>query len=148
MQIFSPAFDNNQEIPEKYTCDGEEINPPLLFEDILDDTASLALVVSDPDAPQGTFTHWIVFNIDPEVRDIDEAEVPEGAMLGRNSAGKLDYVGPCPPSGIHHYIFRLYALDELLDLPEGTLHEEIIDAMEGHILETAKLVGLYGQEEV
>lgn len=144
MQIFSPFFNNNEQIPEKYTCDGEDVSPPLLFEDIPGDAVSLTLLVIDPDAPGKTFTHWVIFNIDPEVRDIDEEEVPEGSTLGMNDFGRLEYGGPCPPAGEkHRYIFKLFALDSLISLEEGAIFEEIEQAMEGHILETAEIIAVY-----
>lgn len=146
MQLVSPAFKNNEFIPAKYTCDGDDINPPLIFEGVPDDAASLALIISDPDAPQGTFIHWAVFDIDPGVRLIEEDSIPKG-VLATNHFQRLEYGGPCPSSGVHHYIFRLYALDDLLGLEEGVPAREVEDSMEGVILDSAELIGLYGRAE-
>lgn len=145
MQIISPAFDNNQEIPEKYACEGEDINPPFQLEDIPMDAASLTLMVVDPDAPGKTFVHWILFNIDPGIKNINEDSLPKGAMVGKNDAENIDYDGPCPPPGEkHRYVFKLYALDNVSDLEEGAHSEDIEQAMEGHVLETTELTGIYG----
>ncbi|OGI26227.1 MAG: hypothetical protein A3J76_01435 [Candidatus Moranbacteria bacterium RBG_13_45_13] len=147
MKIASPVFENNGNIPEKYTCDGEEINPPLEFSDVPENTKSLALIVDDPDAPiPGGFVHWIVFNIKPDIKEIKENAVPENAIQGITSEGKTGYVGPCPPSGIHHYQFKLYALDEMPDLDSSAKREDVEKSMEGHILDQAKLIGLYQRQ--
>ena len=114
--ISSPAFENEGIIPSKYTCDGEDINPPLEVDNIPEGTKTLAIIVEDPDAPKGTFDHWIIWNIPPE-RLIEEDRVP--GMRGKNSAGKTGYYGPCPPSGYHRYYFKVFALDNSLDLEPG-----------------------------
>lgn len=140
MKLSSPDFEHEGYIPEKFTCDGEDISPSLIIEDIPEGTKRLALIVEDPDAPAGTWVHWIVFNI--HVTDvIEEGEVP--GTLGLNDFRKLEYGGPCPPSGTHRYFFKLYALDTKLDLEEGCRKKDLLKAMEGHILAEAELVGLY-----
>ncbi len=116
MQLTSPAFQPNQSILSKYTCDGENINPPLQISEVPEEAKSLALVVDDPDAPMGTFDHWVMWNISPETTTIEEAKVPEGAVQGKNNFGNNSYGGPCPPSGTHHYHFKVYALDTQLEL--------------------------------
>ncbi len=140
MKISSFDFEHEGFIPEKFTCDGEDISPSLIIEDIPDGTKRLAIIVEDPDAPAGTWVHWIIFNI--HVTDvIEEGDSP--GILGINDFRKLQYGGPCPPSGIHRYFFKLYALDVKLDLKEGCHKKELIKAMEGHILAEAELIGLY-----
>ena len=134
-------FDMNGKIPEKYTCDGEEVNPPIYIEGIPVDAESLVLIMDDPDAPVGTFDHWIVWNIEPG--NIEENSVP--GVQGKNSFGKTAYGGPCPPSGEHRYFFKLYALDTKLDLPEGSDKEAVEKAMEGHVVEMGELIGLYSR---
>jgi len=143
MKISSPAFENNQFIPVKYTCDGEDINPPLQIENVPKEAKSLVLIVDDPDAPIGIWSHWVVFNIDPSVQFIEEDSSPEGAVEGLNDFKKHSYGGPCPPSGTHHYYFRLYALDTTLDLSSEATREDVLEAIKGHILASAELIGLY-----
>jgi len=143
MEISSPAFEDGGPIPAKYTCDGAGVNPPLEFSGIPDSTASLALVVDDPDAPAGTFIHWTVWNIDPSTRRIDEDSVPRGALQGANTAGTSQYYRPCPPSGAHRYFFRLYALDGPLPLGEGADARAVMDAVEMHMIEVDEFHGLY-----
>lgn len=142
--IKSPAFGNQEYIPKRYSGEGEDANPPLIFENVPEGTKSLALIVDDPDAPMGTWDHWIVFNIPSGVREIKEGEVPQGAVLGKNNFGKLEYGGPYPPPGKpHRYFFKLYALDTTLNLRKGVEKKEVEKAMEGHILSQTTLVGLY-----
>jgi len=143
MQISSPAFQNNQNIPPKYTCDGDDINPPLTLAGIPSGTRSLALIVDDPDAPPGDWVHWLVWNIKPDTTSIAENSVPVGAVEGTTDFGRPDWGGPCPPSGIHHYQFKLYALDTELALPSSTKKAELEQAMQGHILDQTVLIGLY-----
>jgi Raf kinase inhibitor-like YbhB/YbcL family protein len=143
MKISSPAFENNSKIPEKYTCDGENVNPPLKIEGVPKEAKSLVLIVDDPDAPMGTFLHWLVWNIPPETNFIEENSLPERAIQGKNDFGKENYGGPCPPFGTHRYFFKLYALDKILDLPPGSNLKEVEKAMDGHILDQDQLVGLY-----
>lgn len=144
MEIKSPAFEHGQPIPKKYTCDGEDVSPPLTFSGVPNDAKSLALVVDDPDAPLGVFDHWIVWNLDPDLK-----ELPENASVekqGKNDFGESKYRGPCPPPGpAHRYRFKVYALDAMLDLPEGARKKELEKAMEGHILAKGELIGTYSR---
>jgi len=142
MKITSPAFEAKGMIPQKYTCQGQDINPPLIIEQIPDEAGSLALIVEDPDAPAGNWIHWIVYGI-PVIDRIQENSVP--GTQGRNDFDKMDYGGPCPPSGVHRYFFRLYALDTTLDLEEGINKDTLVNAMENHILDQAELVGRFGK---
>lgn len=140
MQLTSLEFGNNELIPSKFTCEGEDINPPLIIEDIPQGTQSLALVVDDPDALGATFVHWVVWNI-PLVSRIEAGSVP--GNQGVNDFGRKNYGGPCPPSGIHRYFFKIYALDIKLTLPEEVNKESLEKAMQGHILDKTQLIGLY-----
>lgn len=145
MQITSSAFTNNQKIPTKYTCDGEGINPPLQFSDIPENSKSLALICNDPDAPSGSFVHWLIFNISPKTNQIGENSPPEEAIQGLTSLGRPGYVGPCPPSGTHRYIFSLYALDIMLEREANTDKSQLEQAMNDHIVEKKELTGLYSR---
>jgi Raf kinase inhibitor-like YbhB/YbcL family protein len=147
MTIESMAFEDNEEIPTRYGRSFDDVNPPLSIADVPNDAISLALIMDDPDAPSGTFTHWVVYNITPEEMNIEEGETPAGAVRGVNDYGKLGYGGPIPPSGTHHYHFKLYALDSQLDLEEGSTSEDLEEAMEGHVITMAKIVGLYSAEQ-
>jgi Raf kinase inhibitor-like YbhB/YbcL family protein len=139
--VKSEAFENNKQIPKKYSCDGEEANPPLTLSGIPEGTKTLALIIDDPDAPRGTFDHWVVWNIQPADK-IDEKSVP--GTEGLNSAGDHSYVGMCPPSGTHRYFFKVYALDTKLVLNANlTAKKELEKAMQGHILAKGELIGLY-----
>lgn len=142
MKITSSVFENNRMIPAKYTCDGENINPLLEISDAPDGAKSLALIVDDPDAPMGTFVHWVLYNINPGIDSIKTGSIPEGGKEAENSSGKKNYIGPCPPSGVHHYHFKLYALD-IVSGAGVSSRKELEMAMEGHIIEQAELVGLY-----
>jgi len=143
LKISSTAFENNGNIPEKYSCDGMDLNPPLRFENVPPGTKSLALIVDDPDAPMGTWVHWVVWNIDPKTGEIRENTVPKGALQGINDFRKHDYGGPCPPSGTHRYFFKLYALDAFLNLDTNARKADLEKAMNGRIVAQAQLVGLY-----
>jgi len=143
--IESSAFKNNSNIPSKYTCDGENINPPLSISGVPENTQSLVLVVEDPDAPMGTFTHWTIWNISSQTTEIPENSVLTGATEGKTDFGRVGWGGPCPPSGTHRYFFKLYALDTKLDLVGGASKTELEKAMEGHILAGAELIGLYSR---
>jgi Raf kinase inhibitor-like YbhB/YbcL family protein len=145
MKIVSSTFDNNQNIPSKYTCDGENINPPLTFSAIPNNAKSLVLIVDDPDAPGGVWTHWILFNIPPATQNITENSVPPEASQGMTSLGSNNYGGPCPPSGAHHYFFKLFALDTKLNLTDKTDSKNIQETMKGHIIEQTQLVGVYSR---
>jgi Raf kinase inhibitor-like YbhB/YbcL family protein len=140
MKIASPEFTNNGSIPSRFTCDGEDISPALLIEGIPAGTQSLALIVDDPDAPMGTWVHWVVFDI-PPVTKIEEDSVP--GKQGFNDFGRKDYGGPCPPSGTHRYFFKVYALDRKLGLKEGIDKEALEEAMKGRVLDKAEIIGLY-----
>ena len=143
MQITSPVFGHNKKIPKKYTCDGEDVSPPLTFADVPEGAQSLVLIHDDPDAPAGTWAHWLFWNIPPDTREILENSVPDGAVEGVQSWGRTGYGGPCPPSGTHRYFFKLYALDTQFNLPPSTDIKALEAAMEGHVLAQAELVGLY-----
>ncbi len=140
MKLTSPAFNHNESIPKKYTCQGEDINPPLNIDGVPDGTKSLALIIDDPDAPMKTWVHWVVFNI-PVQNKIDENSIP--GKQGYNDFRKKGYGGPCPPSGTHRYFHKLYALDTVLNLNEGITKKELELAMQGHILAKTELIGLY-----
>jgi Raf kinase inhibitor-like YbhB/YbcL family protein len=143
MQITSPAFTHQASIPEKYTCQGDNINPPLNFTDVPTKTKSLVLILDDPDAPGGDFVHWLLWNIDPTTPGIDEKSSPQSAVSGTTGFGSNLYGGPCPPSGNHRYFFKLYALDITLDLPASTDKSGLLAAMNGHIIDQAELIGTY-----
>lgn len=143
--IQSSAFNSGNSIPMKYTCDGANIPPPLSWEGEPKNTQSFVLIVDDPDAPAGTWNHWIVFNIPKTTHDFSEnlLTLPNGAKYGKNSWEKTAYGGPCPPQGEHRYLFNLYALDTVLNLSANTNKSQIQSAMQGHILATATLIGKY-----
>lgn len=140
--VTSSAFENNGAIPVKYTCDGENINPALEVKGIPSEAVSLLLIMDDPDAPMGTFTHWVVWNIatDPQ---IDENSIP--GVEGKNSADQVSYIGPCPPSGTHRYFFKVYALDAELDLESGSERDIVEDSMDGHVVAYGELMGTYSR---
>lgn len=146
MKITSDSFTNNGYIPSKFTADGEKINPRLFIQGAPQGAASLVLIVDDPDAPSGTFTHWTVWNIDPGITEIAEDSIPAGVVQGPTSIGDPGYVPPAPPSGTHRYYFKIYALDKKLDLPLTANVRELLEAMDGHILDKAELMGLYSRK--
>lgn len=147
MQLSSSVFAHNGYIPPKYTCDGDDINPPLSFSDIPENTVSLALIMHDPDAQkEGGWTHWLIWNIGPSVSGIDENSVPEGSTEGTSDFDDQSYGGPCPSSGIHHYNFTLYALDSEIALESSADKEALDEALKGHIIDEAKYTGLYTSE--
>lgn len=142
MHLESPAFENHQSIPQKFTCDGEDVSPALLISDIPEGTKSFVLIVDDPDAPQGVFVHWLAWNIDASTEQIAEGE--QLPVQGRNHFGELGYRGPCPPKGKpHRYFFKLYAIDKKLDLQSESTKKQLEDSIKGHILGQAELIGLY-----
>ena len=143
LKLSSPAFKHNQMIPTKHTCDGADVNPSLLIENPPSEAKSLALILDDPDAPAGTWVHWVLWNIDPKTTEIREDSVPSGAEQGTNDFRKHDYGGPCPPSGTHRYFFKLYVLDTTLNLGAVTTKAALERAMKGHIVAQTELVGLY-----
>ena len=139
--IKSSAFKNNEFIPSKYTCDGLNINPEISIDEIPENTKSLAIIVDDPDSPNGTFCHWLIWDISPK-SSIKEDSSP--GIQGRNSMGENKYSGPCPPGGKHHYHFKVYALDTKLSvLPLSTNQKEFEKAMKGHVIAWGELIGLY-----
>ncbi len=142
MKLESSAFENNGEIPKKYTCDGEDVSPPLAISEVPEDARSLALIVDDPDAPAGDWVHWVAFNIPASTASIGENSTPSG-VEGTTDFGRTGWGGPCPPSGTHRYFFKLYALDTQLELDSTTTKAELETAMTGHILDRAELMGKY-----
>ena len=142
MELSSPAFANNTEIPDAYTCKGPGISPPLNISGVPAGTQSLALVVRDPDAPNGDFTHWTVWNISSTTTVIKENTLPAGAIQGLNDTKQIGYTPPCPPSGTHRYFFKLYALNRQLPLEAGAHAYALTASLEGHVLAKAQLVGL------
>jgi Raf kinase inhibitor-like YbhB/YbcL family protein len=147
MQLTSPAFEPDGAIPSVFTCAGEEISPPLAWSGLPDQTGSLALRCLDPDAPDGTFTHWLLWDLDPSTGGIGEGRVPPGAREGTNSFGKVGFGGPCPPEGddAHHYHFELIALRQPLDLEVGAGTEEFDAALRDFRIESCELVGLFAR---
>jgi Raf kinase inhibitor-like YbhB/YbcL family protein len=150
LSVSSRAFQDGQGIPEKYTCQGRDISPPLAWSKPPTGTQSFALIMDDPDAPGGVFTHWVIFNIPPDRRELSEAvpiqaQLASGGLQGNTDFGKIGYGGPCPwpPGNPHRYQFTLYAVDKTLDLNAGATKQEVLDAMQGHILAQAQLTGTY-----
>lgn len=144
--LSSPAFDPNKPIPDHFTCDGESASPPLEWSGVPENTASIALIVEDADARDSAFTHWVIFNIPPETNHLNEdmghaKRLPDGSYQGRNSAGKVGYIGPCPYGGTHRYLFKLYALDTRLDLDPGITRDKLEEAMQGHVIDEGQLMG-------
>ncbi len=140
LTVSSPVFQANALIPTKYTCEGANINPPLNVGGIPKTTKSLVLIVDDPDAPNGTFDHWVMWNI-PVLNVIEENSAP--GKEGKNGKHENKYIGPCPPKGVHHYHFRVYALDAKLDLPESTDKKALLQAIASHTLASGEVIGLY-----
>ncbi|MBN1834942.1 MAG: YbhB/YbcL family Raf kinase inhibitor-like protein [Spirochaetales bacterium] len=151
MTIRSTAFEAGGPIAQTYTCDGRDVSPPLRWDNVPDATKSFALVCDDPDAPVGTWVHWVLYRIPGSVRQLPEAvpareTLPDGSTQGRNDFGKIGYGGPCPPRGKpHRYFFRLYALDEELSLAPGLSKKALLKAIDGHVLVEAELYGTYGR---
>jgi len=143
-ELTSTAFAEGELIPVRYSCDGEDISPPLTWNDLPAGTQSLALIMDDPDAPVGTWDHWVVFNLPAETRELPEA-AHVTATTGKNSWGRNDYGGPCPPGGTHRYFFKLYALDNTLSLDENANKGQVLSALEGHILAEAELMGTFSR---
>jgi Raf kinase inhibitor-like YbhB/YbcL family protein len=148
ISLTSSAFIEWAMIPQRYSCDGEDISPPIAWSNVPPGTRSFALICDDPDAPVGTWDHWVVYNIPAHVTSLNEgiAEksiVDNGAVHGNNSWGRIGYGGPCPPSGTHRYFFKIFALDTLLDLKSGSTSSQLVNAMEGHILAQGQLMGRY-----
>lgn len=143
LSLTSPDFTTKGYIPSLYTCDGKNINPELIINDIPVKTKSLVLMVEDPDAPTGLWIHWLMWNIKPDVRVIKENSVPSGAIQGMNDFKKYGYGGPCPPWGTHRYVFKLFALDTVLKINAEASKSDIENAMNGHIIAKTELIGLY-----
>ncbi len=148
IKIISPAFEPGGMIPVKYTCDGQDISPPLKWGDVPDGTASIALICDDPDAPMGTWVHWVIFDLPPDTRGLPENIPAEenldmGGTHGTNDFRRPGYGGPCPPGGTHRYYFKVYALDKKMDIQAGSTKAQLLKAMEGHILAEGELMGQY-----
>jgi len=151
MKIASSAFNEGQKIPSKYTCDGQDVSPPLEWDSLPDGTESFSLICDDPDAPRGTWVHWVVYDIPPHMKNLAENVPPDrelgsGIRQGKNDWLKIGYGGPCPPSGTHRYYFKLYALDTKLNLKPGLTKEQLLQAMKGHVLAEAQLMGKYQRQ--
>jgi hypothetical protein len=152
LELKSDAFVNGQSIPAKYSCTGKNISPALTWSEPPAGTQSFALIVDDPDAPMGTWVHWVLYNIKPDRRSLQEDLPvtgknidPNAVFVGKNSSGKIGYDGPCPPSGTHRYYFRLYALDTTIGLLPGATRDKILKEMEGHILAQGELMGTFSK---
>jgi Raf kinase inhibitor-like YbhB/YbcL family protein len=148
IKIGSPAFQEGGMIPERYSCYGDNISPPLSWEGVPEGTKSMALIVDDPDAPGGTFVHWVLYDLPADLEGLPEnlpsgKGLPIGGEEGINSTNQTGYTGPCPPSGTHRYFFKVYALDEKLKLPAGETKDRLLDAMEGHLLGQGRLMARY-----
>ncbi len=148
MEIISSSFDEGTMIPKKYTCDAIDISPPLKWSKIPDGTKTFAIICDDPDAPMGTWVHWVIYNLPVNINELSEDVpsleiLPNGAKQGRNDFGKIGYGGPCPPGGTHRYYFKVYALTEELNVEAGISKSELLKAMEGHILSEGQLMGRY-----
>ena len=150
IQITSAAFSEGQPIPQKYTCQGSDFSPPLAWANMPPNTKSFALIADDPDAPVGLWTHWVLFNMPPDLGGLPEgvptdAGLANGAIQGITSARRVGYHGPYPPSGTHRYYFKIYALDKILESREDISKEDLLDAMKGSVLSSAELMGLYNR---
>ena len=143
MQVVSPVFKEGAAVPAPYSCKGQNISPPLNFVSVPEGAKSLALIMHDPDAPSGDYVHWTVWDIPADTGTLAANSVPVGAIQGQNSAGQNKYMGPCPPSGTHRYMFELYALDTSLGLPAETERDDMLKAMEGRVIEKSTLTGVF-----
>lgn len=143
-QLSSPAFADGDVIPQRFTCKGENISPPLAVRNVPEGTASLALIMHDLDSPRGDFLHWTMWNLNADVRVLSERQVPDAAMQGMNDFGEIGYGGPCPNAGTHRYVFDLYALDAQLDLANGASRAELMEAIEDHVIAQTGLRGTFG----
>jgi Raf kinase inhibitor-like YbhB/YbcL family protein len=151
MELSSGAFGSGEGIPRSYTCDGENVSPPLRWRLVPDEARTLVLICDDPDAPEDPFAHWVLYDLPADVSGLEE-DVPRagrlslGGVQGRNSSGGIGYSGPCPPRGpAHHYYFRLYALDQALSLPAGATRQQVLDRIGGHVLDNTELMGFYAR---
>ncbi|MBD3414179.1 MAG: YbhB/YbcL family Raf kinase inhibitor-like protein [Candidatus Aminicenantes bacterium] len=146
----SQSFENGGMIPKIHTCDGEDTSPPLSWQSVPEGTQSIAIICDDPDAPMGNWVHWVVYNIPPDTQELEENITPErqmknGGTQGMNDFKKIGYGGPCPPGGTHRYFFKIYALDQELDLDSGATKNQLLAAMEGHIMAQGSLMGKYSR---
>lgn len=151
IKLTSSAFEEEAMIPAKYTCDGKDISPPLVWQGVPNEAETLALIVDDPDAPGKTWVHWVAYNIPADVTELPENYPPlekaeNGMMQGKNDFKKIGYGGPCPPSGTHRYYFKLYALSETLNLEPGATKQELLNAMEGKVVAETSLMGKYSRD--
>ena len=144
--ITSPSFQAGGDIPAKFTCNGTNVSPELQISSVPNEAKSLVLIVDDPDAPRGLFTHWIVWNIDPKTTRVAENGAPAVGVQGTNDFDKRNYGGPCPPSGTHRYFFKIFALDNTLDLKQGAKRREVDAAMKGHVIAQGQLMGKYSKK--
>ncbi len=142
LALASPAFLEKEEIPPVYTCEGDNISPPLTISGVTEEGRSMVLIMDDPDAPTGVFDHWVVFDIPTGTTEIPEGQEPSGT-LGVGTSGQLGYFGPCPPGERHRYVFTLYVLDRALDLPEGSTKEEVLEEMTGSVIQKAQLTAYF-----
>ena len=150
MTLSSTAFTSGASIPAVYSCKGRSISPPLTWGDPPTGTKAFALIMDDPDAPIGTFVHWVIYNLPASARGLPEAvpaneKLADGTQQGNNAAGRVGYTGPCPPSGTHRYFFKLYALDNVLSLSSGAGKDQLLQAMQGHILAQGELMGKFSK---
>ncbi len=151
VNIINPTFKDGEPIPPRYSCEDVDISPPINWDQpdlSVPPEGSIAIICDDPDAPGGTWVHWVIFNLPPETRTLPEMVMPReeqenGTLQGVNSWGTIGYRGPCPPSGTHRYYFKIYALDTKLDLPSGITKDELLNAMEGHVLDEGQVMGTY-----
>lgn len=148
MEIISPMFKNGETIPKKYTCEGPNISPPLNFTDVPSDAQSLVLMVEDPDAEAKPWVHWLVFNIPSDAKGFEENSIAEGSTQGLCNGNTFGYEGPCPPDNEHEYLFKLYALNAVLNIPEATDRKGVLREIEGHVIAEAKLTGKYQKEKI
>jgi len=151
IKITSPAFEEGGLIPAKYTCDGADVSPPLQWQGVPEGAQSIALISDDPDAPVGTWVHWVVYNLSADTKELAEnipadETLASGAKQGMTDFRRIGYGGPCPPGGTHRYFFKIYALETKLDLPAGAKKTDLLKAMEGHIIGQGQLIGKYKRQ--
>ena len=146
VSVATSAFQAGGDIPAKFTCNGANVNPELKIKGVPNEAKSLVLIVDDPDAPRGLFTHWVLWNIDPKTTDISENSVPAGGVQGTNDFGKRNYGGPCPPSGTHRYFFKIFALNSKVDLKPSARRAELDAAMKGHVVAQGELITRYSHK--
>lgn len=152
IDISSTAFKEGEAIPSRYSCDGDDISPPLAFSNVPDGTASLALICDDPDAPMGIWVHWVLYNLPPQTRSLNEGmtkseRLPDGSIQGISDFKRPGYGGPCPPGGTHRYFFKIYALDTMLSIEGKVTKEDLLKGMDGHILAEGSLMGRYSRKK-